>query len=434
VIDLEEGSHIRIRFLASGENYNSLLKQIPIVVVEDRLENPVNNFKQSMPIYPINNGAEIPQLICSNLEKMVKFHKFLKLQQTSLDKDIDPKKIQMSLKRMEWQSFNHDVIIYKELLKDEQTQEFHCYPKDCLIITIQNGHNFPVVVNLLEFGCAGAIRINYPPPGGTGVVEKILRVPQDGALSIYVPLSCVDFAPKQVWKLIVTANEVDFTWLQQDSFKESNIYTQYPNLVNLFLARCKDAEIISIAPREIEKDGFVIINYPMIIERIAVVSGWSLGDLQKLSEYVNGELMIKVLDKYLASLIAKNFPIQTSSSIPIELQGVWPQLQQYNLQFLYPDGLLLKKILPLMNNNKSTSVDEKFFWKHGGNHVFIAGSFNNWAQRLPLIKKDNVWEIAVPLLPNKEYQYKFIVDGEWKCDPGAPTKDDGTGNINNFII
>jgi len=31
------------------------------------------------------------------------------------------------------------------------------------------------------------------------------------------------------------------------------------------------------------------------------------------------------------------------------------------------------------------------------------------------------------------YLYKFVVDGKWVCDDSANKKDDGGGNINNYI-
>ncbi len=31
------------------------------------------------------------------------------------------------------------------------------------------------------------------------------------------------------------------------------------------------------------------------------------------------------------------------------------------------------------------------------------------------------------------YQYKYVVDGEWKCDPSEPIVEDGLGGHNNII-
>ena len=46
--------------------------------------------------------------------------------------------------------------------------------------------------------------------------------------------------------------------------------------------------------------------------------------------------------------------------------------------------------------------------------------------------KENLFEFPLPL-ENKKYQFKFIVDDEWKYSSKYETQKDGLGNINNFI-
>jgi 1,4-alpha-glucan branching enzyme len=52
--------------------------------------------------------------------------------------------------------------------------------------------------------------------------------------------------------------------------------------------------------------------------------------------------------------------------------------------------------------------------------VFVAGSFNDWsADTLPLEKNtDGHWRAVVPL-PTGRHEFKFIVDGQWCCEPGC---------------
>jgi len=54
----------------------------------------------------------------------------------------------------------------------------------------------------------------------------------------------------------------------------------------------------------------------------------------------------------------------------------------------------------------------------GARCVQIAGDFNNWVpeELLHPIKADGVWR-KLYRLGNGSYRYKFIVDGEWMCDP-----------------
>ena len=52
-------------------------------------------------------------------------------------------------------------------------------------------------------------------------------------------------------------------------------------------------------------------------------------------------------------------------------------------------------------------------------NVFLAGTFNNWdPQASPMERApDGVWQIALDLAPG-QYEYKFVVDGRWCCEPG----------------
>ena len=50
--------------------------------------------------------------------------------------------------------------------------------------------------------------------------------------------------------------------------------------------------------------------------------------------------------------------------------------------------------------------------------VILMGDFNNWNPKKHLMKqdRDGVWNKAV-ILPPGSYEYKFLVDGQWKEDP-----------------
>jgi 1,4-alpha-glucan branching enzyme len=65
--------------------------------------------------------------------------------------------------------------------------------------------------------------------------------------------------------------------------------------------------------------------------------------------------------------------------------------------------------------------------------VYVAGDFNEWNATANPMEKDSsgVWVASVPLKPGK-YQYKFIVDGNWKQDPlNSETADDTFGGRNS---
>ncbi|BDA44545.1 5'-AMP-activated protein kinase subunit beta-2 [Coccomyxa sp. Obi] len=71
-------------------------------------------------------------------------------------------------------------------------------------------------------------------------------------------------------------------------------------------------------------------------------------------------------------------------------------------------------------------------WSHGGEHVEVEGSFDNWGVRHTMQKSGKDFTI-IKLLPPGVYQYKFIVDGEWKYAPDQPAMHDERGIINNVV-
>jgi len=77
-------------------------------------------------------------------------------------------------------------------------------------------------------------------------------------------------------------------------------------------------------------------------------------------------------------------------------------------------------------------VPTMIVWNHGGQSVAIEGSFDNWTTRHQLQQTGRNFTV-VKLLPPGVYQYKFIVDGEWKYDPNQAAMHDEAGNVNNVI-
>ena len=68
--------------------------------------------------------------------------------------------------------------------------------------------------------------------------------------------------------------------------------------------------------------------------------------------------------------------------------------------------------------------------------IFLAGDFNGWKKRYaPLIKgKDDVWRIILELKPDRSYDYKYIVGGNWVNDPNnEDLNPDVAGGANSVI-
>lgn len=111
------------------------------------------------------------------------------------------------------------------------------------------------------------------------------------------------------------------------------------------------------------------------------------------------------------------------------------------------------------NNNNSTSNDKmdvkskskqsvhspnasnknkihEFIWKYGGKEVLLAGNFTDWKPSIKMVPCDRdkeYWRGLVELDSGLEWQFKFVVDGVWRCSLDLPTTTDPQGNTNNII-
>mmetsp|Transcript_2118 Transcript_2118/g.3678 ORF Transcript_2118/g.3678 Transcript_2118/m.3678 type:complete len:510 (-) Transcript_2118:225-1754(-) len=71
-------------------------------------------------------------------------------------------------------------------------------------------------------------------------------------------------------------------------------------------------------------------------------------------------------------------------------------------------------------------------WTGGGSSVELQGSFDNWHSRQPMQLTHEGHQLMKLLTPGV-YQYKFIVDGEWKYAADQPAIMDEMGNVNNVV-
>jgi 1,4-alpha-glucan branching enzyme len=68
--------------------------------------------------------------------------------------------------------------------------------------------------------------------------------------------------------------------------------------------------------------------------------------------------------------------------------------------------------------------------------VFIAGTFNDWNPKVtPMIALgDGRWAKDLALPPGR-YEYLFVVDGVWICDPSAPEQvPNPHGGCNSLLV
>lgn len=81
------------------------------------------------------------------------------------------------------------------------------------------------------------------------------------------------------------------------------------------------------------------------------------------------------------------------------------------------------------------AVPVPFRWHHGaGREVYVVGSFSNWQTKIRLTREpdSDSYGTVVQIVPGI-HQYKFIVDGEWRCAQDQPRCLDSVGNENNCI-
>jgi 1,4-alpha-glucan branching enzyme len=73
---------------------------------------------------------------------------------------------------------------------------------------------------------------------------------------------------------------------------------------------------------------------------------------------------------------------------------------------------------------KSSKKKEGFsYFAPDAQDVLLVGSFNGWGQNPIHLKrqKDGSWRTNVSLDPGA-YEYRFLVDGEWRDDPDCTTR------------
>jgi predicted esterase len=76
------------------------------------------------------------------------------------------------------------------------------------------------------------------------------------------------------------------------------------------------------------------------------------------------------------------------------------------------------------------------YYAPGAGEVFLSGDFNGWKHGTLRLGKgsDNVWRIILKLTPNRSYDYKYIIDGNWITDPNNPDLNPDTAGGANSIV
>jgi 1,4-alpha-glucan branching enzyme len=88
-------------------------------------------------------------------------------------------------------------------------------------------------------------------------------------------------------------------------------------------------------------------------------------------------------------------------------------------------------------------MDEKKKWKvvvhlraSEAQEVLLLGDFNNWDPKTPPMKEDRrgLWKTSMLLAPGR-YEYKLLVDGQWRLDGRNPNRVlNSLGTENNVLM
>jgi hypothetical protein len=81
---------------------------------------------------------------------------------------------------------------------------------------------------------------------------------------------------------------------------------------------------------------------------------------------------------------------------------------------------------------KIETVPTAFKWVHGGQEVFVTGSFNNWQGKILMYRNEDGEFSLIIDIPPGTHHYKYIVDQEWMLDEDANTIE-VNGVVNNVV-
>lgn len=67
--------------------------------------------------------------------------------------------------------------------------------------------------------------------------------------------------------------------------------------------------------------------------------------------------------------------------------------------------------------------------------VHLAGEMTDWDRSPRALTRgpEGLWTLTLDLAPG-QWVYKFVVDGQWQADPGAPGDADGRGGVHSFVF
>lgn len=79
-------------------------------------------------------------------------------------------------------------------------------------------------------------------------------------------------------------------------------------------------------------------------------------------------------------------------------------------------GLALIGFAPAFASAEEDMVSHVFTWEHGGQNVFLTGTFTAWERHIPMHRSGHDF-VTIVKLPRGQHAFKFIVDNDWRFSP-----------------
>lgn len=68
--------------------------------------------------------------------------------------------------------------------------------------------------------------------------------------------------------------------------------------------------------------------------------------------------------------------------------------------------------------------------------IFVCGDFNDWSANSLQMRqdRDGVWRASIDLPPNQQFEFRYLIDGNWQTDYHADGwSDSGYGSENSIV-
>jgi hypothetical protein len=125
-------------------------------------------------------------------------------------------------------------------------------------------------------------------------------------------------------------------------------------------------------------------------------------------------------------------------SLPVYLHdGTYPYKFIVDGQWMTDPANPVKRADANGNENSFISIGEPFLFKLNGfadaKQVVLTGSFNRWNRNeLVMEKTEKGWQLPYVIAPGN-YEYKFIIDGQWTWDLDNPFVTGSGDQVNSFM-